>query len=155
MKLLTGIKTACSAAILTCASISFADDNKMYIGSTCGFADNPLASHHKIHHRFVNTSGSSQWVTCPLPRDYDGVEWIGLDTVGTANNVRFEQRAPLNGSLSGWNADGATNTQNSGKQHYWFNGSAWANGIDNAYFALEVYLGNNAYINGYRIAERD
>jgi hypothetical protein len=140
--------------LVTTASAAFSDDNKMFIGSFCSFADNPLASHSKMHHRFKNTSGRSQWVTCPVVRDRDGVEWLGIDTVGTTNYVRFEQRAPQNGSLSGWNAYGAIYTGGSGRQHYWFNGSSWANGVDNGYYAIEMYLGNNAYINGYRVAEK-
>jgi len=148
-------KIVAFTAVAVLSSASYAVDNKMFIGSACSFADNPLASHNKIHHRLKNTSGVNQWVTCPVVRDFDGVEWVGLDTVGTTYYERFEQRAPQNGSLTGWNAYGATNTGGSGKQHYWFNGSSWANGVNNGYYAVEVKLGHNAYINGYRVAERN
>lgn len=155
MKIVDFSKIVITSALLSVSSVAFSVDNKMFIGSACSFADYPLASHSKMHHRFKNTSGGNQWVTCPVVRDFDGVEWVGADTVGTVNYVRFEQRAPLNGSLTGWNAYGATNTGGSGKQHYWFNGSSWANGVNNGYYAIEMYLGNNAYINGYRVAERN
>ncbi len=155
MKNINLIKLVITSALLTMSSMAFSVDNKTFIGSACSFADYPLASHNKMHHRFRNTSGNSQWVTCPIVRDFDGVEWIGVDTVGSMSYVRFEQRAPLNGSLTGWNAYGATNTGGSGRQHYWFNGSSWANGVNSGYYAIEMYLGNNAYINGYRVAERN
>ena len=155
MKNVSLFKLASSSVLLIASSLAFSGtDNKTFIGSACSFADHPLLSHNKMHHRFKNTSGSSQWVTCPIVRDFDGVEWLGIDTVGTISYVRFEQRAPQNGSLTGWNANGVTNTGGSGKQHYWFNGSSWANGVDSGYYAIEMYLGNNAYINGYRIAEK-
>ena len=155
MKIVDLSKLLVTAALLTTSSIAFSTDNKMFIGSACSFADHPLASHNKINHTFKNTSGSSQWVTCPVVRDFDGIEWVGLDVVGTASYVRFEQRAPSNGSLTGWNAYGATFTGGSGSQYYWFNGSSWANGVDSGYYAIEMYLGNNAYVNGYRVAEID
>jgi hypothetical protein len=155
VKYASTIKLLGSFILLFVSSIAFSgSDNKMFIGSACSFADHPLASHDKIGHRFKNTSGSNQWVTCPVVRDFDGIEWVGLDTVGTTYYARFEQRAPQNGSLTGWNAYGATYTGGSGKQYYWFNGSAWGNGVDNGYYAVEILLGNGAYINGYRVAER-
>lgn len=134
-----------------------ADDAKTFIGSQCSFADNPLASHHKIHHRLQNTSGVSQWVTCPLVKDNTGsggnIEYATLDTVGTTSSVRLEMRSDLNGSLTGWNAYGSTNTGGSGRQHYWFNGSVSGNAASLSALAMEVYLGNNAYINSYRLVE--
>ncbi len=154
MKKVSLFKLASSSVLLVASSLAFGVDNKMFIGSACSFADFPLDSHNKMHHRFKNTSGRNQWVTCPVVRDADGIEWVGIDTVGTTYYVRFEQRAPQNGSLTGWNANGATNTGGSGKQHYWFNGSSWANGVNSGYYAIEMLLGNGAYINGYRVTER-
>ena len=155
MKTLNAIKWIVSAAALTFSAVSFGDDNKTFIGSACSFADNPLAAHSKVNHAFKNTSGGSQWVTCPVVRDFDGIAWIGLDTLGTVSSVRFEERSPLNGALTGVNAQGSTITGGTGLQHFWFSGSATHNGVDDGYYALELNLSNGASINGYRVAEQD
>lgn len=143
------------SSVLLASSSVLADDAKTFIGSACSFADNPLSSHNRIHHRFKNTSGANQWVTCPIVRDdvSNSLEYVGLDTVGTTYNVRLEQRRRGNGSLTGWNANGATNTGGSGRSHYWFNGSANGGVAKNASLALEVRLAPNAYINAYNTTE--
>jgi len=132
-----------------------ADDEKTFIGSSCSFADNPLHAHSKMHHRFKNTSNRGQWTTCPIVRDSvkSRMEWVGLDTYGTVSNVRLEQRRQQNGSLSGWNAYGSTNLSGSGKQHYWFNGSAKGVVANRASLAIELYMSHNAYVNMYRTSE--
>ncbi|WDE02158.1 hypothetical protein [Thalassomonas actiniarum] len=149
------INSICSAALAAFVTSAHADDEKMYPGSMCSFADFPLASHNKMHHRHKNLSGRGQWVTCPIVRDsvLNGVEYLSLDMVGTATNVRFEQRAPGNGSLSGWNSSGLSFV-GGGVQYYWFSGNSWASPINRASLNLELYLYNNAYINAYRVKER-
>lgn len=143
-----------SAGMLTSFSAS-ADDEKTFIGSTCSFADYPLASHNKMHHRFKNTSTSNQWTTCPIVRDNvtNSMEWVGLDTYGTVYNVRLEQRRQQNGSLSGWNAYGSTNLAGSGRQHYWFNGSVNGAVSDRASLAIELLMAKDSYVSMYRISE--
>ena len=95
-------------------------------------------------------------MTCPIVRDSvnQGVEYISLDMVGAASYARFERRAPGNGGLTGWNSYGLTFV-GGGVKYYWFNGSSWANPTDKASYNLELYLGNNAYINAYRVVERN
>jgi hypothetical protein len=150
------VKSICTAVLAVLAMPVMADDEKMYPGSICSFADFPLAAHNKMHHRHKNLSGWGQWVTCPIVRDSvtKGMEYLSLDMVGTATNVRFEQRAPGNGSLSGWNSSGLSFV-GGGVQYYWFNGGSWASPIDRASLTLELYLYNNAYINAYRVKERN
>ena len=150
------VKSICTAALVVLVTPAMADDEKMYPGSICSFADYPLASHNKIHHRFKNTSGYAQWTTCPIVRDSvtKGMEYLSMDVVGGSSYARFEQRAPGNGALSGWSSTGLTFI-GGGVQYYWFNGSSWANPTDRASLNLELYLHNNAYINAYRVKERN
>jgi len=138
------------------SGVAVADDEKMYIGSDCSFADFPLAAHDRMHHRFRNLSGRSQWTTCPITRDSvtEGIEYLSLDVVGTPNYVRLEQRAPGNGSLTGWNASGL-NFVGGGRQYYWFSGGSWASPYNRASLALELYMRNRDYVNAYRVVERN
>lgn len=150
------INSLCSVGLAVFVTSAQATDEKIYPGSMCSNADFPLASHNKTHHRHKNLSGSGKWVTCPIVRDSvtQGVEYLSLDMVGGSSNARFEQRAPGNGGLSGWSSSGLSFV-GGGVKYYWFSGSPWANPINRASLTLELYLHNNAYINAYRVVERN
>lgn len=127
-----------------------AEDGKTFIGSTCSFADNPLASHNKIHHRFKNTSGTDQWVTCPIVRDAmtDHPSELRMETYGTCNYARWEQRDDDHGSLTG--IDLYETSIGSGYYEYYF-GNISAD--DESAYAFECKLPNNHFIQHMKITE--
>jgi hypothetical protein len=142
-----------AGSALLLLSPAFASDHKVYMGASCGFADNPLASHHRIHHRFTNTSGSSQWISCPIVRDQTGydVQSLQMEIGGSATNVRFEMRNTDLGSLVGWNAEG-TISLTGGNRFFWFSdtdGAAPGSGS----FAFEAKLSNSSFVSHLAVWE--
>lgn len=134
---------------------ALATKSATFTGAVCGFADNPLASHNRIHHRFKNTSGSSQWITCPIPRTQVGsrIEDLTMEIFGTASNVRFEKRDALLGSLMGWDAAGSQ-ILTGGNRYYWFDHELGVAEGSEA-FAYEAKLSNNSYVSHLEIWEED
>jgi hypothetical protein len=124
-----------------------------YVGSACSFADNPLAAHHKIHHRLVNTSGVGQWVTCPAVRRKTGsIGFAALYSSSGISSARVEIRTG-GGSVLGWDAEAAPRSSTSGGFI-----SDWFNFVDGTAGAgdqivLEAFINNNAVINGYVVNE--
>jgi hypothetical protein len=141
------------STLLVSAS-AMADDGKEYIGSLCSFADNPLASHNRINHVFKNTSGVSQWITCPLVRETgNNIQYAAIEFNTTPTNVRLEIRYDNAGSLAGWNYYGTTNLGGTNVEYFWFDGSTTGAASSGAVLAIEAYLPNNAYVYKYNMTE--
>ena len=154
---------AAAALALAVPSLAQADDVKRYMGSNCSFADNPLASHHRIHHRFTNTSGSSQWITCPVIHDVTDANGFGNSTLEdvqfemstTVSNARFEARGMDAGGLIGWDFGTTTNLGGGVTRYNWFDGSAIAFAGNNSAYALEAFIPNGTSVHHYRLSEDD
>ncbi len=123
-------------------------------GSACSYADNPLASHNKIHHRFTNTSGSNQWITCPIEREQTGygIELAIMEISGTASSVRLEQRDHELGSLTGWNAE-TTKILSGGNAFKWFE-DGWGDSVAWGAYSFEARLNPNAFVSWLFLQER-
>ena len=140
---------------LLISASAMADDGKEYPGALCSFADYPLSSHNRMHHMFRNTSGASQWITCPVVRETgNSIEYAAIELSTTATYVNLEIRYDNAGTLAGWAYYGATNLGvGTSVEYYWFNGSSSGAAPSGAVLAFEVYLPNNAYVYKYNLSE--
>jgi hypothetical protein len=131
-------------------------DAQTHMGAICGFADNPLVSHNRTNHRFQNTSGVSQWISCPVPRDQtsNSIEYLAIEIAGTVSNVRFEVRAASLGSLTGFNAEG-TDILTGGARYEWFVGSTSGSTAADAAYAFEAFLSHNAAVSHLHVTENN
>jgi hypothetical protein len=136
------------------SATAMADDGKEYVGGQCGFANNPLASHNRISHGFRNTSGVSQWITCPIVRETaNNIEYAAIEFNATVSNVRLEIRYDDAGSLAGWNYYGTSNLGGGAVEYFWFDGSTTGTASSGAVLAIEAYIPNNAYVYKYNLTE--
>jgi hypothetical protein len=144
------------AGVVFSAGNATALDAQTHMGAICSFADNPLVSHNRTNHRFQNTSGSSQWISCPVPRDQisNSIEYLAMEVSGTVSNVRFEVRAASLGSLTGFNAEG-TDILSGGARYEWFVGSSSGSTAADAAYAFEALLSNNAAVSHLHVTENN
>jgi hypothetical protein len=129
------------AALTLHGSTAFAQD-KNYPGSACHFADNPLAAHNKIHHRFQNASGVNQWTTCPAIHDGGNIANAQiLSTHFAMTNFRLEKRSFDGLVLVGFAPDSIeTIGGNSVTRITWFPGNQSGQAFANEAFAFETFL---------------
>jgi hypothetical protein len=128
-------------------------DGKQYVGSWCSFADFPLKSHNKIHHKFLNTSGASQWITCPAVREMgEGIRDAWIDLSGTASGVALEFRTEFAGTVAGFAPDGYQGAGSGTAVQYQWNYLYVPSG---AVMAFEVKLPNNSGVFKYGVSEDD
>jgi hypothetical protein len=129
-------------------------ETRQFVGSACSYTANPTEPHSKSLHKFVNKSGGSRLVTCPLVTKGNGNVTLATVEYGEpVGNIRLEIRHFAGGSVQGWEPDREVWTKLDGslRRAEWFTETPPGNIINNDALAFAATVHDDGFIMMYTV----